>query len=139
MGASLYDTLFGFFESGTSVSDTNEKLQTIISVKDNIGRILNSRAGAIKHLPDYGLPDMSMIYQALPTSAYELMRAMQHTLLKYEPRLSAVEIILQDNDNTMILSYELTCHFKEGGLVRYGTYFMPDGKASLSYTHKNRN
>lgn len=136
MGASLYDTLFGFFESGSIVSDTDDKMQTIISVKDNIGRILNSRAGSISHLPDYGLPDMANIYQALPTSAYGLMRAMQTTLLKYEPRLSAVEIALQDNDDTMVLTYELTCHFKEGGLVKYGTYFMPDGKAELSYTHK---
>ncbi|RKS84469.1 type VI secretion system protein [Orbus hercynius] len=136
MGASLYDTVFGFFDSGSIVSETDDKMQTIISVKDNIGRILNSRAGAIKHLPDYGLPDMSTIYQALPTSAYGLMRAMQNTLLKYEPRLSAVEIALQETDDTMILSYELTCHFKEGGLVKYGTHFMPDGKAQLNYTHK---
>lgn len=136
MGASLYDTLFGFFESGSIVSEADDKMQTIISVKDNIGRILNSRAGSITHLPDYGLPDIANIYQALPTSAYGLMRAMQNTLLKYEPRLSAVEISLQENDDTMVLTYELTCHFKEGGLVKYGTYFMPDGKAELSYTHK---
>ncbi|MBC9131500.1 type VI secretion system baseplate subunit TssE [Frischella sp. Ac48] len=138
MGASIYDTLFGFFQSGTSVNDTDEKMQTIISVMDNIGRILNSRAGAVKHLPDYGLPDMSMIYQALPTSAYGLMRAMQVTLLKYEPRLSAVEIELLDDDDKMVLSYELTCHFKEGGLVKYGTYFTPDGKAQMEYTHRKR-
>ncbi|WP_392552155.1 type VI secretion system baseplate subunit TssE [Orbus wheelerorum] len=138
MGASLYDTLFGFFESGSIVSDADDKMQTIISVKDNIGRILNSRAGAIKHLPDYGLPDMSNIYQALPTSAYGLMRAMQTTLLKYEPRLASVDIELQENNDTMVLSYELTCHFKEGGLVKYGTYFMPDGKAQLDFSHKRQ-
>ena len=36
----------------------------------------------------------------------------------------------------MVLSYELVCYFKEGGLVKYGTYFMPDGKARLKYTKK---
>jgi len=138
MGASLYDTLFSFFDSGSRVSDADDKMQTIISVKDNIGRILNSRAGAIKHLPDYGLPDMSNIYQALPTSAYELMRAMQTTLLKYEPRLESVDIVLQENNDTMVLSYELTCHFKEGGLVKYGTYFMPDGKAQMDFSQRRQ-
>ncbi|WP_392561467.1 type VI secretion system baseplate subunit TssE [Orbus sturtevantii] len=138
MGASLYDTLFGFFDSGSIVSEVDDKMQTIISVKDNISRILNSRAGAIKHLPDYGLPDVSNIYQALPTSAYELMRAMQTTLLKYEPRLASVDIQLQENNDTMVLSYELTCHFKEGGLVKYGTYFTPDGKAKMDFSHKRQ-
>lgn len=138
MGASLYDSLFGYFNSGTAVNETDERMQTIISVMDNIERILNSRAGAIKHLPDYGLPDMSTIYQALPTSAFELMRAMQATLLKYEPRLSAVAIELQNNDDKMVLSYELTCHFKEGGLVKYGTYFMPDGKARMNFSPKKQ-
>lgn len=138
MGASLYDSLFGFFQSGSVVNETDEKMQTIISVMDNIERILNSRAGAVKHLPDFGLPDMSMIYQALPTSAYELMRAMQHTLIKYEPRLSAVNISLQKSDDSMVLSYELTCHFKEGGLVKYGTFFMPDGRAQMSFSRKRQ-
>lgn len=138
MSASLYDSLFGFFHSGSSVTETDDKMQTIISVMDNIERILNSRAGAIKHLPDFGLPDMSTIYQALPTSAYELMRAMQKTLLKYEPRLSAVTITLQNNDDKMVLSYELTCHFKEGGLVKYGTYFTPEGRARMDFSPKRQ-
>lgn len=138
MGASLYDTLIGYFDSGMAVEQTDEKTQTIISVMDNIQRILNSRAGAIKHLPDYGLPDMSMIYQALPSSAYVLMYAIQNTLLNYEPRLAAVDISLGDSDDTMSLYYELTCHLKEGGLVKYGTYFSADGKAELRYTQRQR-
>lgn len=139
MSASLYDILYGFFESGTALRDVDENEQKIISVMDNIERILNSRAGAIKHLPDYGLPDMSMIFQALPSSAYVLMRAIEQTLLKYEPRLSSVEIVLDEkNKDAMILAYELTCHLKQGGLVKYGTYFMPDGKAQLKCTQKRK-
>ena len=64
MSASLYDILYGYFESGIPIDDVAENEQTIISVMDNIERILNSRAGAIKHMPDYGLPDMSTIFQA---------------------------------------------------------------------------
>lgn len=138
MGASLYDTLLGYFDSGMAINSVDEKTQAIISVMDNLQRILNSRAGAITHLPDFGLPDMSLIYQALPSSAYDLMRDIQSTLLKYEPRLQSVEISLKESEDNMILSYELTCHVKEAGLVKYGTYFTPEGKAILKYTQRNR-
>ncbi|WP_294613289.1 type VI secretion system baseplate subunit TssE [uncultured Gilliamella sp.] len=139
MSASLYDILYGYFESGIAIDDVAENEHTIISVMDNIERILNSRAGTIKHMPDYGLPDMSKIFQALPSSAFVLMRAMEQTLLTYEPRLSSIDInISEKNNDTMILAYELVCHLKEVGLVRYGTYFMPDGKTRLKYTRKDR-
>ena len=140
MSASLYDILYGYFESGIPIDDVAENEQTVISVMDNIERILNSRAGAIKHMPDYGLPDMSTIFQALPSSAYILMRAIEQTLLTYEPRISSVDINFEEkNNDTMVLAYELICHLKEGGLVKYGTYFMPDGKALLKYTRKGIN
>lgn len=140
MSASLYDILYGYFESGIPIDDVAENEQTIISVMDNIERILNSRSGAIKHMPDYGLPDMSTIFQALPSSAYILMRAIEQTLLTYEPRISSVDINFEEkNNDTMVLAYELICHLKEGGLVKYGTYFMPDGKAFLKYTRKGIN
>lgn len=137
MSASLYDLLYGYFESGIAVDDVSDNEQTTISVMDNIERILNSRAGAIKHLPDYGLPDMSTIFQALPSSAYILIRAIEQTLLTYEPRLSFIKINIDEkNNDTMVLAYELICYFKEGGIVQYGTYFMADGKAHLKYIRK---
>ncbi|WP_334320712.1 type VI secretion system baseplate subunit TssE [Gilliamella apicola] len=137
MGASLYDILYGYFESGIPIEDVSENEQTVISVMDNIERILNSRAGAIMHMPDYGLPDMSTVFQALPSSAYVLMRAIEQTLLTYEPRLQAININIDEkNNDNMVLAYEMTCFFKEGGLVRYGTYFMSDGKARLRYSRK---
>ena len=140
MSASLYDILYGYFESGIPIDDVAENEQTVISVMDNIERILNSRAGTIKHMPDYGLPDMSTIFQALPSSAYILMRAIEHTLLTYEPRISSININIEEkNNDAMVLAYELICHLKEGGLVKYGTYFMPDGKALLKYTRKGIN
>ena len=140
MSASLYDILYGYFESGIPIDDVAENEQTVISVMDNIERILNSRAGTIKHMPDYGLPDMSTIFQALPSSAYILMRAIEQTLLTYEPRISSIDINIEEtNNDAMVLAYELICHLKEGGLVKYGTYFMPDGKAFLKYTRKGIN
>jgi type VI secretion system protein len=126
-GLSLYDILTGYL--GDDPVDTyDEKTQEIISVMENIKRILNSRAGALKHLPEYGLPDLSHIYRNLPASTHQLKEQMENTLLIYEPRLRSVDIEVSDDpDHTMVASYYLTCHLKRAGLVRYGTYFSPEG------------
>ena len=58
---SLYETLYGNFTGGIDLYQVSEQNQTIISVLDNMQRILNCRAGTLAHLPDYGLPDMTKI------------------------------------------------------------------------------
>lgn len=63
MDAALYEKLIGSFSGGLSIENMPESLLLIRSVLDNIQRILNSRSGALKHLPDYGIPDLSMVYK----------------------------------------------------------------------------
>jgi len=100
-----------------------------LSVMRNVEQILNTRAGALKHLPDYGLPDLSQIYRALPASAHLLKTQMEKTLLAFEPRICAIDLeLLHDTDPGMLVSYDLTCHLTKGGLVRYGTHFDPSGR-----------
>jgi type VI secretion system protein len=56
---SLYEILTGNFTGDLPLEVVNEEDQVILSVLDNIQRILNARAGTISHLPDYGLPDQN--------------------------------------------------------------------------------
>lgn len=63
----------------------SEETRVILSVLDNMQRILNCRAGTLAHLPDYGLPDMTKILQGMPWTAHELMSILSTVLLKYEP------------------------------------------------------
>lgn len=58
---SLYEILTCNFTGDLPLEVINEEDQVILSVLDNIQRILNARAGTISHLPDYGLPDMTKI------------------------------------------------------------------------------
>lgn len=58
---SLYEILSGNFTSGLPLEQVTEEDHVILSVLDNIQRILNARAGIVSHLPDYGLPDMTKI------------------------------------------------------------------------------
>ena len=57
---------------------------------------------------------------------------LEHTLLKYEPRLKAIDITLAEAEPGMLLSATMTCHLHQTGRVRFGTHFMPDGKTRLT-------
>ncbi len=78
---SLYETLLGNFAGGLDLHQVNEQNQVILSVLDNMQRILNARQGTLSHLPDYGLPDMSKILQGLPGTAHQLMNTLSGVLL----------------------------------------------------------
>ena len=130
-GASLYEKLLGNFQDGSSLHAWDENSQHLFSVMDNIRVILNSRQGAIKHLPDYGLPDLALIYRHLPASAHLLRQHIASTLLRYEPRLAHIDIQLLANAQHDVLGYELVCHLKQSGLVRFGSYFTPDHAVRL--------
>ncbi len=52
---SLNETLYGNFTGGLDLHQVSEQNQVILSVLDNMQRILNCRAGTLAHLPDYGL------------------------------------------------------------------------------------
>lgn len=67
---SLYEILYGNFAGGLALNQVGEEEQVILSVLDNMQRILNTRAGSLKHLPDYGLPDMTTILQGMPGNPF---------------------------------------------------------------------
>jgi type VI secretion system protein len=117
---SLYDILLGQI-GGEPLNAYDDGTLECMSVQHNVQRILNTRAGALKHLPDYGLPDLTNIYKALPASAHLLKDRMESTLLKYEPRIRSIDVD----------SFEMTCHLRKAGLVRFGTYFEPPGRIRM--------
>ena len=132
MDAALYEKLTGFYSDGLPIDDLPGSFQLVRSVLDNIQRILNSRSGSLKHLPDYGIPDLSMVYKNLPSSAHDLRYFMRKTLLKYEPRLRNLDIHLTESkDNIMVLCYQLECEIENAGAVVIDTYFMPEGTVSV--------
>jgi len=114
------------------LSDHDDNTLELLSVQANIRRILNSRAGALKHLPDYGLADLTEVYRNLPASVQDLRRQMEATLLKYEPRIRAVDIEVDDTpDPGLSVTYVMTCYLKKAGLVRFGTVFEPPGRIRI--------
>lgn len=130
---SLYEMLSGNFSGGLDLHQVSEKNQVILSVLDNMQRILNCRAGTLAHLPDYGLPDMTRILQGMPGTAHQLMSTFSDVLLKYEPRLKSIKVILLEQLQPGELRYAIDAELKGVGLVRYGTEFMPEGRVLLRH------
>ncbi|WP_312226644.1 type VI secretion system baseplate subunit TssE [Pseudescherichia sp.] len=130
---SLYETLFSNFTGDLALNQATEENQVILSVLDNMQRILNCRAGTLAHLPDYGLPDMTKILQGMPGTAHELMSTLSAVLLKYEPRLKSLSVVLLDQTIPGELRYAIDAQLKGVGLVRYGTEFMPEGRVLIRH------
>jgi len=132
-GPSLYERLLQNFTGELAVNQVSEEDQLILSVLDNLQRILNSRAGSLSHLPDYGLPDMGLILQGLPASAHGLADRMTGILLKYEPRAAAVHIRLLSPTFPGHLDYAVTLQLKDGPEVVLGTTLAPDGRVLVRH------
>lgn len=130
---SLYEMLCGNFTGGLELNGVSEQNQVILSVLDNMQRILNCRAGTLAHLPDYGLPDMTKILQGMPGTAHQLMTTLSDVLLKYEPRLQRIDVVMLEQAIPGELRYAIDAELKGVGLVRYGTEFMPEGKILVRY------
>jgi type VI secretion system protein len=130
---SLYEMLSGNFSGGLSLHQVSEQNQVILSVLDNMQRILNCRAGTLAHLPDYGLPDMTKTLQGMPGTAHQLLKTFSDVLLKYEPRLKNINVILLDQHIPGELRYAIDAELNGVGLVRYGTEFMPEGRVLLRH------
>ncbi|MCY0773737.1 type VI secretion system baseplate subunit TssE [Enterobacter cloacae complex sp. 2022EL-00788] len=130
---SLYDMLYGNVAGGLELNHVSEENQLILSVLDNMQRILNCRAGTLAHLPDYGLPDMTKILQGMPGTAHQLIATLSGVLLKYEPRLKSLNVTLLEQTQPGELRYAIDAELKGIGLVRYGTEFMPEGRVLLRH------
>ncbi|HBL6085933.1 TPA: type VI secretion system baseplate subunit TssE [Enterobacter hormaechei] len=130
---SLYEMLSGNFSGGLNLNQVSEQNQVILSVLDNMQRILNCRAGTLAHLPDYGMPDMTKILQGMPGSAHQLITTLSAVLLKYEPRLNRINVVMQEQIQAGELRYAIDVELKGVGLVRYGTEFMPEGRVLIRH------
>ena len=130
---SLYELLLQNFAGDLELYRVDAANQQTLSVLDNLQRILNSRAGALSHLPDYGLPDMGTILQGLPATAHVMMTTLVGTLLKYEPRLAAVDIDMLPQTRAGHLEYTLDVQLKNGERMTFGTTLAPEGKVLVRH------
>lgn len=124
MEASIFDVLSGGFVDGEPLTRVHEDRHRFLSVMSNLNRLFNTRQGSVKHLPDYGLPDISTVYREAPRSIDDLRRSIKTVVQTYEPRLRRVHVEHKDTDEfDMRLVFILTGELSDGRRVQFQTTF----------------
>jgi type VI secretion system protein len=98
---SLYNLLLGQFVSEVLNPDEigpqqfehlTEDQKISLSIIENLRMILTTRRGSVLHLPDFGVSDILQIYLASDNPIESLKQEIKQVILKYEPRISEVQI-----------------------------------------------
>lgn len=129
---SLFEKLADQYADGTSVSAVPREYRRAKSIADHLWRMFNTRQGAIPHMPDYGLPDISEIYRKLPGSLKELETIILNLTTKYEPRLERVRVRpIPTEPHEFRLAFELTAAVKGGDRIAFQTSFTAQGETKV--------
>ena len=98
---SLYDILIGQFASEsknldetdfTELDELTEEQKLRSSIIENLRMVMSTRQGSVQHLPDFGMPDILQLYFNSNNSIEPIKREIRNVILKYEPRISDVQV-----------------------------------------------
>jgi type VI secretion system protein len=133
MNQGLFESLVGRFNDGTPVEAVPLAERRIVSIKDNLARIFNTREGLQPHLKGLGLPDISEIYRSMPHGVERLEEAIAATVGKNEPRLRNVKVLRQtDAGHAMALAFAISGEVPGYGAVTFQTTFMTNGQSAIA-------
>jgi type VI secretion system protein len=130
----------GFLERltgrGATVGAAQPATSMVEAVRDHLSLLLNTRQGTVGHLPDYGIPDLTAVYNGLPASLKMLSQAIKDTIGNYEPRLKRVTVKLQETDfpvshATFLISGEVIEEEGNAVKVRFQTKIADSGRTEL--------
>jgi type VI secretion system lysozyme-like protein len=107
---SIYDLLVGCFifkgdrpeevdESYFKNKSEGEKLRN--SIIENLKMVLQSRSGTVRHLPDFGIPDIRKAYFE-DGSLESIPKQIQKTIERYEPRLEDIRVRQKRSDRDKV-------------------------------------
>lgn len=133
----LYESITGKNSRGESLKSFPEKEELLESIHDHLIRLLNARQGVLRHLPDYGLPDLDMFYRDLPYSEQDIAFAVKNVIEKYEPRLENVRVQPRTRDlRHCVVRMEISGKLQDGSQVRFQTLFKSNCEAQVTHSHR---
>lgn len=132
MKAGLFDVLVGRFADAQRLEATPEEDHLALSVMSNLNYLFKTRRGALEHLPDYGLPDITEIYRDIPDSVLKLRQSIKQAIERYEPRLRRVRVDPQEgNPFEMRLTFLVSGELPNRQSVRFRTTFSSNEGAHV--------
>ncbi len=132
MNQGLIENIIGQFMDGTSIEDVPHNNRYILSIRDHLSRLFNTRKGSISHLPEYGLPDISTIYSRMPQGVRVLQNSIKMTIQKYESRMKNITVIPIESDNPFILIFLISGQLTGGSTAKFRTIFTTSGNSFVT-------
>ena len=139
--AGFYEMLTGHFADGRPLEAVSERQHLAQSIADHIGRLLNSRQGALNAVPDYGLPDTNLIYANQPAAREQLRAAITQTILRHEPRVTNVQVLTRvAASEGFVHGFHVHCRVKRSNApIELEGRLREDGQLSMSLREADAN
>jgi len=129
MSSNILSTITGRAEAGSQDD-------LAVSIQAHLTQLLNSRRGMTPHLSHYGLPDIHYVYYSLPHSLEKLAGEIKETIIRYEPRLTAVSVtFVSASSDSFRATYRIAGEVAEGSRVSrltFETEVLRNGRAETS-------
>jgi type VI secretion system protein len=88
------------------------------SVAAHLGKMLNTRAGSVQTLPDYGLPDLNDMRLSLHESLSQARGLIERFIAAYEPRLGKVHVTaLPRGSDPLVLAFAIEGELNVDGVM----------------------
>ncbi len=132
LGYGLFEVFTQEWKDARPLHVLDCKNAIVQSIHDHLSRLLNARQGALSHLPDYGLPDITAAYKDLPYTVIDLQTAIKDCITKYEPRIAEVNVIELPKDRAKgVVILEIRATLLDGRETRFETYLKSEGYAKV--------
>jgi type VI secretion system protein len=113
--------------------DKEEQLMKSISA--HLTKMLGTRAGSVKMLPDYGLPDLNNISLNLDDTLRHSRMIIENMIRTYEPRLLDVHVAVEENVGCLLRrTFLIDAALDMAGVkksLRFSAVLDGDGKISI--------
>lgn len=116
----------------TLLNNTIKPSHLIDDIYRNLNALLTTRQGTLRHMPDFGLPDLMSTYQDFPFSKKKFISNLQKNILSYEPRIKSLYILEKKETNyPCVMHLTLKATIKSEELMQFESFFLSGGKVKV--------
>ena len=102
-------------------------------IQEDLHRLFNTRRGSLRHMPEYGLPDLQTIYQSFPRGKKDFVAMIQVMISRYEPRLYNVNVIERDSESRKcIINLIISATIQGQASAKFDSYFYSAGNVKVN-------
>jgi type VI secretion system protein len=111
-------------------------VEEVESILAHLNALLNARQNESPCVPQYGIVDLSDIVYAFPAAVSQLVKSIRETIAEFEPRLKNVTVPQQQDDNPLVLRFEIVAQLalraRSSGTLRFATTVLPGGRIEVA-------